>query len=66
MPGVECTVLRYQCVKHPDVTLCPEAYAQGCFPPGTCATDFVRLEGGADDASDASAAGKWTPQETLL
>ena len=78
MPYVECTQLRYHCTKVPGVDLCPQAYAEGRFPPGCSAADFVRLEGGADagapgsrgGASGSSAAGTanngWTPQETLL
>jgi SWI/SNF related-matrix-associated actin-dependent regulator of chromatin subfamily C len=67
MPWVDCTPLRYHCTKVPGVDLCPQAFAEGRFPPGCCAADFVRLQGGADyGAPDAAAAGKWTPQETLL
>jgi hypothetical protein len=69
MPWVDCTALRYHCTKLPGVDLCPQAYAEGRFPPTTAASDFVRLEGGADTtAPDVSGhgAGKWTPQETLL
>lgn len=69
MPWVDCTALRYHCTKAPGVDLCPQAYAEGRFPPGCSAADFVRLEGGADYYSpDAAAAagGRWTPQETLL
>ncbi|KAI8464815.1 MAG: hypothetical protein J3K34DRAFT_102566 [Monoraphidium minutum] len=68
MPWVDCTPLRYHCTKLPGVDLCPQAYAEGRFPPGCASADFARLEGGADyNAPDAAgAAGKWTPQETLL
>jgi len=47
MPWVDCTSLRYHCTRHPDVDLCPEAFADGRFPPGCTGRDFVRLEGGA-------------------
>ena len=43
MPWVVCTAVRYQCTKQPDVSLCPEAFADGHFPTGTSAKDFVRL-----------------------
>ncbi|GBF90677.1 hypothetical protein Rsub_02976 [Raphidocelis subcapitata] len=69
MPWVDCTALRYHCTKTPGVDLCPQAYAEGRFPPGTAASDFVRLEGGADASAPDTvgvSAGKWTPQETLL
>lgn len=44
MPWVDCTALRYHCVKLPDVDLCPLAYAEGRFPPGCSAQDFVKIE----------------------
>ena len=44
MPRVDCTAVRYQCTKQPDVSLCPEAFADGRFPTGTSARDFVRIE----------------------
>lgn len=34
---------RYHCTKLPDVDLCPRAFAEGRFPPGTCTKDFVRI-----------------------
>lgn len=68
MPWVDCTELRYHCTRQPGVDLCPQAFAEGRFPQGCSAADFVRLEGGADaNAPDAGGgAGRWTPQETLL
>lgn len=62
MPWVDCTALRYHCTKFPDVDLCPQAFAEGRFPPGCTAKDFVRLEA-RDQPLDADG---WTPQETLL
>ena len=44
MPWVDCTALRYHCTKMPDVDLCPEAYAEGRFPPGCSAKDFIRID----------------------
>ncbi len=44
MPWVDCTALRYHCTKIPDVDLCPEAYAEGRFPPGCTAKDFIRID----------------------
>ena len=35
---------RYHCLKYPDVDLCPEAYAEGRFPPGCTSRDFVRID----------------------
>jgi len=65
---VDCTALRYHCTKVHGVDLCPQAFAEGRFPPGCSAADFIRLEGGADpnNPDGAAAAGKWTPSETLL
>lgn len=48
MPWVDCTAVRYHCTRMPDIDLCPEAFAEGRFPPGCTAADFVRI-----DASDA-------------
>eukprot|EP00803_Ostreobium_quekettii_P007065 evm.model.scf_1407.2 EVM.evm.TU.scf_1407.2 scf_1407:7799-21268(+) len=62
MPWVDCTTLRYHCTALPNVDLCPQAYAEGRFPPGTSAKDFVRIE---QDNEEVDAAG-WTQQETLL
>ena len=45
MPWVDCTALRYHCTKLPDVDLCPEAFADGRFPPGCTARDFVKIDG---------------------
>lgn len=47
LPWVDCTALRYHCTKVPDVDLCPAAFAEGRFPPGCCAQDFVRLDAAA-------------------
>jgi hypothetical protein len=44
MPEVDCTARRYHCTRLPDVDLCPLAYAEGRFPPGTSAKDFVLIE----------------------
>lgn len=46
MPWVDCTAVRYHCTKMPDVDLCPDAYAEGRFPPGATAKDFIRIEAG--------------------
>ena len=46
MPWVDCTALRYHCTRLPDVDLCPQAYAEGRFPPGCTAKDFIRMEPG--------------------
>ncbi len=53
--GVDCTAVRYHCTKRPDVDLCPAAFAEGRFPAGTCAADFVRIDGGAAAAGQARA-----------
>ena len=45
MPWVDCTTLRYHCTKLPDIDLCPEAYADGRFPPGCTARDFIKIDG---------------------
>lgn len=44
MPEVECTQLRYHCTTLPDLDLCPQAYADGRFPAGCTARDFVRID----------------------
>ena len=55
MPWVDCTALRYHCTKIPDVDLCPEAYAEGRFPPGCTAKDFIRIDAAKPPVSDACA-----------
>jgi len=45
--GADCTAVRYHCTRRADVDLCPAAYAEGRFPAGTSARDFVRLDGAA-------------------
>lgn len=62
LPHVSCTRLRYHCTRHPDVDLCAQAYAEGRFPPGTSAKDFIRVEA---TSATADATG-WSAQETLL
>jgi len=37
-------MLRYHCKKLPGVDLCPESYAEGRFPAGCTANDFVRID----------------------
>jgi len=61
MPWVECTNLRYHCTKFPDVDLCPAAFAEGRFPPGCCASDFVRVGWHTVVPEDTD----WSDQETL-
>jgi len=61
MPWVECTNLRYHCTKFPDVDLCPAAFAEGRFPPGCCASDFVQLGWHTVVPEDTD----WSDQETL-
>ena len=60
--GVKCTDLRYHCTKHADVHLGARAFAEGRFPPGTAAKDFVKV----DRAAAAPMDGGWSDQETLL
>ena len=43
MPWVDCTAVRYHCKALPKVDLCPRAFAEGRFPGGTSAKDFVRM-----------------------
>ena len=61
-PYEDCTELRYHCTKLPDVDLCPQAYADGRFPPGCSSKDFVRVAA-TDPVHDASG---WSDEETLL
>jgi len=61
-PHIDCTALRYHCTKIPDVDICPLAYAEGRFPPGCSAKDFVKVTA-TDPVRDDSG---WSDQETLL
>lgn len=63
LPHVDCTALRYHCTKFPDVDLCPQAFAEGRFPPGCSSKDFIRLTA-TDVVPDLSSG--WSDQETLL
>lgn len=51
---MDCTAVRYHCSKRPHVDLSPAAYAEGRFPVGTCARDFVRIDA-ADQPQVSSA-----------
>jgi SWI/SNF related-matrix-associated actin-dependent regulator of chromatin subfamily C len=63
MPWVKCEGTFYHCIKHPDIRLCVRAFSEGCFPSGSSAKDFVKVE--AKPHASASDDG-WTSQETLL
>ena len=40
--------MRYQCTRQPDISLCAKAFADGLFPTGMSARDFVRLEASSE------------------
>ena len=56
MPWVDCTAVRYQCTRQPDISLCPAAFADGLFPTGTSARDFVRLGASSEQRVRSSGA----------
>ncbi|KAG2493874.1 hypothetical protein HYH03_007812 [Edaphochlamys debaryana] len=56
MPWVDCSDLRYHCTKFPDIDLCPAAFLEGRFPPGSTARDFVRIDGRARQGLGPTAA----------
>lgn len=62
MPWVNCTNARYHCTRFPDIDICPQAFAEGRFPPGTCAKDFIYI----DRSSATPDKSGWSDQETLL
>lgn len=62
MPWVKCNDVRYHCTRYPDIDLCPQAFAEGRFPPSCSAKDFIKIDTRAQQA-DASG---WSAQETLL
>jgi len=71
--GIDCSQLRYQCTRVPDLYLSPEAFAQGLFPHGTNVRDFVRVDTGRpphpppEDASLLSVVRDgWTAEEVLM
>jgi SWI/SNF related-matrix-associated actin-dependent regulator of chromatin subfamily C len=72
LPAVDCTARRYHCIRHPDVNLCPQAFAEGRFPPGISARDFILIDATGSIAARASGApisvgdDGWSDQETLL
>ncbi|KAK9813885.1 hypothetical protein WJX73_003291 [Symbiochloris irregularis] len=61
MPWVDCTACRYHCTKVPDVDLCPQAFAEGRFPAGCSANDFIRV-----DQQGTQKQGPWRDLEELL
>lgn len=63
MPWVDCTACRYHCTKMPDVDLCPEAFAEGRFPPGCSGKDFIRID---QPHLQMQGNGQWKDLETLL
>eukprot|EP00884_Botryococcus_braunii_P007967 jgi/Botrbrau1/17171/Bobra.0157s0063.1 len=60
MPWMECTQSRYHCVKEPDIDLCPQAFAEGRFPPGCSAKDFIKIDQPENQGNE------WTDQEDLM
>jgi len=64
-PWKDCTDDRYTHVKDQSINLCPAAFKEGRFPPGTCGKDFRRFVHGVDQSQKDS--GKvWSLQENLL
>ncbi|KAJ1650667.1 SWI/SNF and RSC complex subunit Ssr2 [Dispira simplex] len=61
--GVECTRLRYHCLKVKKVDLCPPCYLEGRFPSSLYSGDFVKLEASQLKQTQG---GAWSEQETLL
>ncbi|KAJ1961954.1 SWI/SNF and RSC complex subunit Ssr2 [Dispira parvispora] len=61
--GVECTRLRYHCLKVKKVDLCPPCYLEGRFPSSLYSGDFVKLEASQLKQTQG---GSWSEQETLL
>ena len=64
--GVDCTLSRYHCSKHPIVDLCPNCYLDGRFPSTLFSGDFLKLETQGPQDSAGKALRDWTDQETLL
>lgn len=62
MPWVDCTACRFHCSKLPDIDLCPQAFAEGRFPPGTCSKDFIKIDAKSSKGKNHG----WSDQEHLL
>jgi SWI/SNF related-matrix-associated actin-dependent regulator of chromatin subfamily C len=62
MPWVDCTACRYHCTRIPDIDLCPQAFAEGRFPPGTCSKDFIKIDSKVSKSKHSG----WSDQEQLL
>jgi SWI/SNF related-matrix-associated actin-dependent regulator of chromatin subfamily C len=46
----------------PDIDLCPQAFAEGRFPPGTCSKDFIKIDSKVSKSKHSG----WSDQEQLL
>ncbi|RKP39359.1 hypothetical protein BJ085DRAFT_12527, partial [Dimargaris cristalligena] len=61
--GVDCTKVRYHCLKVKKIDLCSPCYLEGRFPSSMYSGDFVKLEATPLKQTQAD---RWTDQETLL
>ena len=67
-PWVRCTGDYYVCKSDERVVLCPEAYNNGEFTPGTSMKDYYKkstINGNSNDAPKKKRK-QWSPQEDLL
>lgn len=61
---VDCTALRYQCLKWLDLCLCVECFVQGRFTSVYSSSDFLRVD--ETNTMEQDIDEEWTDEETLL
>ena len=64
--SVDCTKVRYHCIKKPTINICPPCYLEGRFPSNFQSAEFIKLT--ADESSDEGGleVSAWTDEEVLL
>lgn len=65
-PWVDCTSDRYVCKSDESICICPDAFNNGEFPPGTSARDFTRCQNSNTPAATSSGRKPWSPQDDYL
>ncbi|KAI8340710.1 hypothetical protein BC941DRAFT_500290 [Chlamydoabsidia padenii] len=67
---LDCTALRYQCLKRLDLCLCVDCFVQGKFTSAFSSNDFLRVDETNDsnnnNSIDQDVDEEWTDEETLL
>ena len=62
--GVDCTRVRYHCLKESTMNICPLCYVDGRFPANFFSGDFLKME--VDTSAKHTSDTDWNDQEVLL